>query len=271
MLRLLLLLLAAATAGAQHEEEEYVSMPATIGQRVPDRIVFNSRELSQCINDSTARRCILQGSGRGAVVSGAAVVPVQANGSSLEWHESSTSQKVQFSHSNRDAVSPAAVVPVQPNGSSQTLPACFRILVLWPAPAEPLVLDPDSWPQSFPQGVAEIKPSTLKASLTIASRPLSDSAAVSTQQQTLDFSKVPNAFLVQPGGRLTFSGLQLINLAAIWDYLYSTSQPYRSIARGRATWPSIGLAPNATVSSLGRPTCSRWWSMCSSRCPAQDA
>lgn len=145
------------------------------------------------------------------------------------------------------------------------------ILVLWPARAEPLVLDPDSWPQSFPQGVAEVKPSKLKASITIASGPLSDSAAVSPQQQTLDFSKVPNAFLVQPGGKLTFSGLQLINLAAVWDYLYSTSQPYRSIARGRATWPSIGLAPSAMVSSLDHPTCSRCWNMRSSSCPAQSA
>lgn len=79
MPRLLLLLLAAATAGAQPEKEEYVSMPDFIGKRVPDRIVFNSRELSECIIDSTARRCILQGSGRGAV-SGAAVVPMPPSG-----------------------------------------------------------------------------------------------------------------------------------------------------------------------------------------------
>lgn len=55
---LLLALTARPTAAAQGDE--FVRLPPEYGPRVPDRLVFNSRELAACVTDNTARRCILQ-------------------------------------------------------------------------------------------------------------------------------------------------------------------------------------------------------------------
>lgn len=53
--------------------------------------------------------------------------------------------------------------------------------------------------------------------------------------------------LVKSGGVLVFSNTQLFNLAPGAAYTYSSSAPYRSTGQGTTTWPSIAVAPNATV------------------------
>jgi hypothetical protein len=64
---------------------------------------------------------------------------------------------------------------------------------------------------------------------------------------TLNFNRLPYAMLVQSGGVLVFSNTQLFNLAPGASFTYSSSTPYRSTGQGVTTWPSIALAPKATV------------------------
>jgi hypothetical protein len=67
---------------------------------------------------------------------------------------------------------------------------------------------------------------------------------------TLNYQRLPYAMLVKSGGVLVFSNIQLFNLAPGATFTYNSSTPYRSTGQGTTTWPSIGLAPNATVSWL---------------------
>jgi hypothetical protein len=66
--------------------------------------------------------------------------------------------------------------------------------------------------------------------------------------QTLDFNKMANAMYVKSGAVLLLRNIQVFNLAPQQAYSYSSRQPYRSTGQGTTTWPSIALAPNATVS-----------------------
>jgi hypothetical protein len=64
---------------------------------------------------------------------------------------------------------------------------------------------------------------------------------------TINFNRLPYAMSVERGGVLVFGYVQLFNLAPAAAYSYSTSTPWRSTGQGTTSWPSIGLAPNATV------------------------
>jgi hypothetical protein len=65
--------------------------------------------------------------------------------------------------------------------------------------------------------------------------------------QTINFNKIPYAVRVEGGATLVFTNVQLFNLAPASAYSYSSSTPWRSTGQGTTSWPSIGLAPNATV------------------------
>jgi hypothetical protein len=64
---------------------------------------------------------------------------------------------------------------------------------------------------------------------------------------TINFNRFPYAISVERGGLLVFGYVQLFNLAPAAAYTYSASTPWRSTGQGTTSWPSIGLAPNATV------------------------
>lgn len=68
---------------------------------------------------------------------------------------------------------------------------------------------------------------------------------------TLNFGRIPYAIRVDSGATLVFTNVQLFNLAPATAYTYSNTTPWRSTGRGTrwldTTWPSIGLAVNATV------------------------
>lgn len=64
---------------------------------------------------------------------------------------------------------------------------------------------------------------------------------------TIDFNKISYAMRVDGGATLVFSNVQLFDLAPSSAYSYSSSTPWRSTGQGTTTWPSIGLAVNATV------------------------
>lgn len=55
--------------------------------------------------------------------------------------------------------------------------------------------------------------------------------------------------LVKPGGRLSFTGVELAQLADVYSYSFKADQPYINQAVGYVLWPSISLSPNATVRS----------------------
>jgi hypothetical protein len=63
----------------------------------------------------------------------------------------------------------------------------------------------------------------------------------------INFERIPYAMRVESGATLVFSNVQLLNLAPSSAYSYSSSNPWRSTGQGAITWPSIGLAVNATV------------------------
>jgi hypothetical protein len=67
----------------------------------------------------------------------------------------------------------------------------------------------------------------------------------------LDFSGLPNVMLVQPGGALTFRNVGLSNIANADAFQPAPSQPYRNAGTGYGYFPSVVLAPNATVGALG--------------------
>lgn len=66
-------------------------------------------------------------------------------------------------------------------------------------------------------------------------------------QHTLNFNRIPYAMGVVSGATLVFTNIQLFNLAPESAYTYSSDRSWRSTGQGTTTWPSIGLAPNATV------------------------
>jgi hypothetical protein len=55
---------------------------------------------------------------------------------------------------------------------------------------------------------------------------------------------------VQPGQTLSYTGAVLSELADVFAYSYQPNQPYINQAVGYVLWPSIVLAPNATVGTL---------------------
>jgi hypothetical protein len=65
--------------------------------------------------------------------------------------------------------------------------------------------------------------------------------------QTINFNAIPYAVRVEGGATLVFTNVQLFNLAPAPAYSYSSSTLWRSTGRGTTSWPSVGLAPNATV------------------------
>lgn len=66
---------------------------------------------------------------------------------------------------------------------------------------------------------------------------------------TLNLNRLPYAMRVESGATLVFTNIQLFNLAPSSAYTYSSTSPWRSTGQGTTTWPSIGLAVNATVRS----------------------
>jgi hypothetical protein len=69
--------------------------------------------------------------------------------------------------------------------------------------------------------------------------------------QTINFNVIPYAMRVESGVTLVFSNVQLFNLAPASAYSYSNNTPWRSTGQGTTTWPSVGMAPNATVGLQG--------------------
>ncbi|KAF6265891.1 hypothetical protein COO60DRAFT_768188 [Scenedesmus sp. NREL 46B-D3] len=69
----------------------------------------------------------------------------------------------------------------------------------------------------------------------------------SAQRAELNISGMPNMMLIGPGGLLVFQNIILSDIAQSDAYVYSPAQPYRSQGPGTGTWPSIALAPNATL------------------------
>jgi hypothetical protein len=68
------------------------------------------------------------------------------------------------------------------------------------------------------------------------------------QGASRDFAGAPSNQFVKPGETLTYQGSQLSRLADVFSYSYQASQPYVNQAVGYVLWPSIVLAPNASVS-----------------------
>lgn len=66
--------------------------------------------------------------------------------------------------------------------------------------------------------------------------------------QSIQIKRTPNVMLVKPGERLVVTDVQLSELADTYSYSYNAAQPYINEAVGYVLWPSIALAPNATVS-----------------------
>lgn len=69
---------------------------------------------------------------------------------------------------------------------------------------------------------------------------------------TLDMGRLAYAFYVQPNAVLRMSNVQLFDLAPGAAFRDSSATPWRSTGQGVTTWPSIGLAPNATVCAWGK-------------------
>lgn len=80
--------------------------------------------------------------------------------------------------------------------------------------------------------------------------PAATLAPTVTRGQSTDFQRAPSNQFVQPGQTLSFKGAVLSELADVFAYTYQPSQPYINQAVGYVLWPSIALAPNATVSML---------------------
>jgi hypothetical protein len=55
-------------------------------------------------------------------------------------------------------------------------------------------------------------------------------------------------FHVGPGALLVFSNLSLRGFAPPTAYQYTPGAPHRLLGSGLGIWPTVGLAPNATVS-----------------------
>ncbi|WIA11808.1 hypothetical protein OEZ85_011900 [Tetradesmus obliquus] len=67
------------------------------------------------------------------------------------------------------------------------------------------------------------------------------------ERAELDVSRIASMMLVGPGGLLTLQNIILSDIASADQYVYSDAQPYRSQGAGTGTWPTIALAPNATL------------------------
>eukprot|EP00883_Tetradesmus_obliquus_P005433 jgi/Sobl393_1/1585/SZX64196.1 len=67
------------------------------------------------------------------------------------------------------------------------------------------------------------------------------------ERAELNVSKIASMMLVGPGGLLTLQNIILSDIASADQYVYSDAQPYRSQGAGTGTWPTISLAPNATL------------------------
>lgn len=78
--------------------------------------------------------------------------------------------------------------------------------------------------------------------------PLSSPKPTIVQGSSSDFAGAPSNQFVKPGETLTYQGAQLSRLADVFSYSYKASQPYINQAVGYVLWPSIVLAPNASVS-----------------------
>lgn len=73
----------------------------------------------------------------------------------------------------------------------------------------------------------------------------------SSSWQTLDFQQLPNAILVDTGGLLTFKDILIADIAPGPAYSYTAAQPWRNAGVGFPMWPTVALAPDATVSLGG--------------------
>ncbi|WIA31940.1 hypothetical protein OEZ86_002799 [Tetradesmus obliquus] len=67
------------------------------------------------------------------------------------------------------------------------------------------------------------------------------------ERAELSVSRIASMMLVGPGGLLTLQNIILSDIASADQYVYSDAQPYRSQGAGTGTWPTIALAPNATL------------------------
>lgn len=72
----------------------------------------------------------------------------------------------------------------------------------------------------------------------------------SSTLHTIDLSSFSYAMFVESNAILLFDSVQLFALAPAAAYSYSAATPWRSTGAGTTTWPSIGMAPNATVSRM---------------------
>eukprot|EP00775_Hariotina_reticulata_P004708 gene4708-4959_t len=71
-----------------------------------------------------------------------------------------------------------------------------------------------------------------------------------TGSPELVFSGMPNAILVQSGGSLTFINTIISEIALTSFYQYTPWQPWRNAGAGYPLWPTMGVAPNGTVTMI---------------------
>lgn len=69
--------------------------------------------------------------------------------------------------------------------------------------------------------------------------------------QQLDWAGVAGVVAMAAGSRLRLINLDLSNFAFKQDYRYSPATPYSSRGVGMSIFPTINLAPNATVRLVG--------------------
>eukprot|EP00878_Enallax_costatus_P001186 GHUV01001328.1.p1 GENE.GHUV01001328.1~~GHUV01001328.1.p1 ORF type:complete len:1396 (+),score=459.68 GHUV01001328.1:226-4413(+) len=105
-----------------------------------------------------------------------------------------------------------------------------------------VVIDPQFWHNQFHDtgGVAVLSQSNgLDFTIT------SDNGSQLTPE--LNFSLIPDAMLVGPGGRLVFKDILLLDFANVFSYQYSDAQPYRNMGVGWPMWPTVAMAPGSRV------------------------
>jgi hypothetical protein len=68
---------------------------------------------------------------------------------------------------------------------------------------------------------------------------------------SLNVNSIASMFQVGPGTTLAFSNIRLRGFALPAAYQYTPGAPYRLLGSSFGLWPTVGLAPNATVSGLG--------------------